>query len=165
MKQRHREDPYKEGTFTTNITSFSKERSYFFKIHGTSPSLKDQERPTSPLLSCLGQCFFLVFEEIRYLLIDNVSLSFDDMCLHKEEETFLNICMGYSKWGILKMLPIWELIKDRFPFHPNGKFLNIGVEEFWIIEHRLLIWIENFCNLLLLLSLICSTPFCWYKKN
>ena len=35
------------------------------------------------------------------------------------------------------MLPIWEVIRDIFPFHPNGKFLNIGVEEFWIIEHGL----------------------------
>ena len=103
MKQCRREDPYNEGTFTPNIvTSFAKERSSFFKIDGTSPSLKDQEGPTSPLLSCLGQCFFLVFEEIRSLLTTNVSLYFDDMCLHKEYETFLNICMGYTKWAILR---------------------------------------------------------------
>jgi hypothetical protein len=97
MKQHCREVPYKEGTFTPNITSFAKERSSFLKIHGTSTTLKDQEGPTSPLLYCLGQCFFLVFEEIRFLRTTNVSLSFDDICLHIEDETFLNICMGSSK--------------------------------------------------------------------
>jgi hypothetical protein len=71
----------------------------FFRI---SPSLKHQEGPMSPLLSCLGKWFFLVFEEIRSLLTTNVSLYFDDMCLHKEDETFLNICMGSSKWAILR---------------------------------------------------------------
>ena len=59
------------------------------------------------------------------------------------------------------MLPIWELIKDKFPFHPNGKFLNLGVEKFWIIEHRLPIWIEHLYKLLLLLYLICSEPSNW----
>jgi hypothetical protein len=101
VKQFHREDPYKEGTFTPNITSFSKQRYFLFKIHGRSFSLKDQEGLASPLLSCLGQCFFLIFEEIRSLLIVNVTLYFGDMCLYKEDETILNICMGSSKWEIL----------------------------------------------------------------
>jgi hypothetical protein len=94
MKLCRSEDPYKEDTFTPNITSFAKERTYLFKIHGTSPSLKDQEGPTSPLLSCLDQCFFLVFEETRSLLTVNVSLSFDDMCLHKEDHFFFKYMHG-----------------------------------------------------------------------
>jgi len=49
--------------------------------------------------------------------------------------------------GNLKMLPLEELIKERFTFHPNRKFLNIGVEEFWIIEHRLPILVEHLCNI------------------
>ena len=56
---------------------------------------------SNPVLSNhLGQCFFLVFEVIRSFLVVNVSLCFDDMCLHKEDETFLNICMGSNKWVI-----------------------------------------------------------------
>ena len=31
--------------------------------------------------------------------------------------------MGYSKWD-LKMLTKWKIIKYKFPFHPNGHFLN-----------------------------------------
>ena len=85
MTQCYIVDPYKEGTFTPNLTSFSKEISSFFKTHGTSPSLNDQDGPTSPLFSCLGQCFFLVFEEIRSFLTTNMSVCFDDMCFHKED--------------------------------------------------------------------------------
>jgi len=54
MKQQHSEDPYKQGTLKPIINSFAKERSSFFKIHATSPSMKDQGGPTSPLLSCFG---------------------------------------------------------------------------------------------------------------
>ena len=61
VKQCCRLSPYKEGAFTPNITSFATRRSSFFKIHGTSPSLKDQEGSTSPLLCFLGQYLFLVF--------------------------------------------------------------------------------------------------------
>ena len=99
MKQWSRVNPYKADIFIPNITYFSKERSYFFKTHGISPFLNDQEGPTSPLLSCLGQCLFLAFEEIIYLLKTNVSLFFNDMFLHKEDETFLNISMRSSKWS------------------------------------------------------------------
>ena len=42
-KQHHRVNPLKEGSFTPNITSFSTERSSYFKIHGTQRSLKDKE--------------------------------------------------------------------------------------------------------------------------
>ena len=101
MKQRRSEDvSYEDGTLTPIINSFAKERSSLFKIHGTSPSLKYHElegpMPASnPVLSNhLGQCFFLSFELIRYFLTDNVSFCFDDMFLHKEDETFLNMCMG-----------------------------------------------------------------------
>ena len=86
--QCHSEDPYEYGTLTPIITSFSKEISSFFKIHGTSPSLKNHElegpTPASdPVLSNrLGQFFFLFFEVIRSFLTTNVSLCFDDMCLH-----------------------------------------------------------------------------------
>ena len=88
VKQRRSEDPYEDGTLKPIITSFSKERSSFFKIHGTPPSLKYQlEGPTSHLLSnCLVQCLFLVFEVIRSFLTTNMSLFFDDMFLHKEDE-------------------------------------------------------------------------------
>ena len=108
VKQRRSEDPYEVGTLTPIITSFAKEISSFFKIHGTSPLLKYHELegpvPTSdPILSNrLGQCFPLVFEVIRSFLTANVSICFDDMCLHKEDETFLNICMGSNKWVILR---------------------------------------------------------------
>ena len=64
------------------------------------------EGPTfasDPVLSNrLGQCFFLVFEVIRSFLIANVSLCFDDMFIHKEDEAFLNICMGSNKWVTLR---------------------------------------------------------------
>ena len=72
MKKRRSEDPYEDGTLTPIITSFAKERSYFFKIHGTSPYLKYHELegpiPTSNhvLSNRLGQCLFLVFEVIMY---------------------------------------------------------------------------------------------------
>ena len=101
MKQRRSVHPYKEVSFTSNITTFATERSSFLKIHGTSPSLKDQEEPTSPLLVFLSQCPFLVFKEIRSLLTNNVSFFFYDMFLYKEDETFLNMCMGSNKWKIL----------------------------------------------------------------
>jgi hypothetical protein len=45
---------------------------------------------------------FLVFELIISLLTANVSVLFHDMCLHKEDEMFFNICMGSSKWPILR---------------------------------------------------------------
>ena len=108
MKQCCNEDPYEDGTLTPIINSFGKERWYFFEIHGTSPSLKNHEleglAPASNLVcyNRLRQCFFLVFEVIRSFLTANVSLFFDDMCLHKEDETFLNICMGSNKWAILR---------------------------------------------------------------
>ena len=91
VKQRRSEDPYEDDTLTPIITSFAKERSYFLKIHGTSPSLKYQlEGPSSDLVlsNSLGQCLFLVFEVIRSFLKTNFSLCFYDMCLHKEDETF-----------------------------------------------------------------------------
>ena len=97
VKQRRSEDPYEDGTLTPIINSFAKERSSFFKIHRTSPSLKyhELEGPMpafDPVLyNRLGQYFFLVFEVIRSFLTTNVSLCFDDMFLHKEYETFLNI--------------------------------------------------------------------------
>jgi hypothetical protein len=102
VKQHRRVDPHKEGVFTPSIPYFVIERSSFFKIHGTSPFLKDQEGPTYPLFYFLGQCLFLVFELIRSLLTTNVLLLFDDMCLHKEDDFFFNICMGYIKWPILR---------------------------------------------------------------
>ena len=108
VKHRRSEDPYEVGTRTPITTSFAKEISSFFKIHGTSPSLKyhELEGPASafdPVLSNrLGQCLFLVFEVIRSFLTSNVSLFFDDMCLHKEDDKFLNICMGSNKWVILR---------------------------------------------------------------
>ena len=43
VKKCRSEDPYEDGTLTPIITSFSKERSSFFKIHGTSPSLEYHE--------------------------------------------------------------------------------------------------------------------------
>jgi hypothetical protein len=91
VKQCCRVDPYKEGAFTPNITSFSIKRSCLFKIHGTPPCLKEKYGSISPLVSFLSQCLFLVFESIRSLLTTNVSLLFDDMCLHKEDEKFFNI--------------------------------------------------------------------------
>ena len=75
---------------------------------GPSPSLKNHELegpvPTSdPVLSNhLGQYLFLVFEVIRSFLTTNVSLCFDDIYLHIEDKTFLNICMGSNKWVILR---------------------------------------------------------------
>jgi len=62
VKHHCSEDPYKDGTITLIITFFAKEISSLFKIQGTSPYLKDQDGPTCPLVSYLGQCFFLVFE-------------------------------------------------------------------------------------------------------
>jgi hypothetical protein len=74
VKQCHKFNLYREGVFTPNITSFTREISSFFKIHQTSPSLKYQEGSTSPLLYFLCQCLFLVFKEIIYLLTPNLSL-------------------------------------------------------------------------------------------
>ena len=86
VKYRRSEDLYEDGTLTPIINSFAKEISYFFEIHGTSPSLKYHELEgvvlaSDPVLSNrLGQCLFLVFEVIRSFLATNVSLYFDDMC-------------------------------------------------------------------------------------
>ena len=68
MKQHRSEEPYEVGSLTSIINSFGKDILYFFKIHGTSPPLKNHELegpvPASdPVLSNhLGQYLFLVFE-------------------------------------------------------------------------------------------------------
>ena len=78
LKQRRSEDPYEVGTLTSIITSFAKDISSFFKIDGTSPSLKNHEleglAPASdPVLSNrLVEYLFLVFKAIRSFLTTNV---------------------------------------------------------------------------------------------
>lgn len=130
MKQLCRVDPYNKGAFTPNITSFATKISSFFKIHGTSPSLK--EWSTYPLFSFWGQCFFLVLKEIRSLLIANVSLCFIICASINKMKHFL-ICA----WDIINgTILIWSQYEKFWFLHLWMVFDDVNMINcfFWWLE-------------------------------